>query len=62
MKSAYRFRAYPSEEQKAILNYQMLLSKELYNHILEKSQQHFKDTSKPFTKYDMNIWITKFKK
>ena len=62
MKSAYRFRAYPSEEQKAILNYQMLLSKELYNHILEKSQQHFKDTSKPFTKYDMNKWITKFKK
>ncbi len=62
LKSAYKFRAYPSKEQKAILNCQMLLSKQLYNLLLEKSQQHFKDTGKTFTKYDMIKWTTKLKK
>ena len=62
MKTAYRFRAYPSKEQKSILNHQMLLSKELYNFLLVKSKEYFKDTGKTFTKYDMNKWITKFKK
>ncbi|MDE1824037.1 MAG: transposase [Candidatus Micrarchaeota archaeon] len=62
MKTAYKFRAYPSKGQKPILNRQMRLSKELYNLLLEKSQQHFKDTGKVFTKYDMNKWIAKFKK
>jgi putative transposase len=62
MKSAYRYRAYPSREQKTILNRQMYLAKNLYNLLLEKSQQHFKDTGKTFTKYDMNKWITKAKK
>jgi len=62
MKSAYKFRAYPSKEQKTILNHQMLLSKQLYNLLLERSKEHFKDTGKTFTKYDMNKWIAKFKK
>ncbi|MDE1823441.1 MAG: transposase, partial [Candidatus Micrarchaeota archaeon] len=62
VKTAYKFRAYPSKGQKPILNRQMRLSKELYNLLLEKSQQHFKDTGKVFTKYDMNKWIAKFKK
>jgi putative transposase len=61
MKTAYRYRAYPSREQKAILHRQMYLSKQLYNLLLEQSQKHFKDTGKTFTKYDMNKWITKFK-
>ena len=62
VKKTYKYRAYPSKEQKAILNHQMLLSKQLYNILLEKSQQHFKDTGKTFTKYDMIKWTTKLKK
>jgi Helix-turn-helix domain. len=59
VKKIYKYRAYPSKEQKAILNRQMLLSKQLYNLLLEKSQQHFKETGKTFTKYDMIKWTTK---
>lgn len=62
VKIAYKFRAYPSKEQKTILNSQMYLCKELYNHLLEKAKEHFKDTGKTFTKYDMIKWVTKFKK
>jgi putative transposase len=62
VKKTYKYRAYPSKEQKAILNRQMLLLKQLYNLLLEKSQQHFKDTGKTFTKYDMIKWTTKLKK
>ncbi len=62
MKTAYKFRAYPSKEQIVILNRQMMLSKELYNFLLIKSKDHFRDTGKTFTKYDMNKWITKFKR
>ncbi len=62
VKTTYKFRAYPSKEQKAILNLQMYLCKELYNHLLEKAKQHFKDNGKTFTRYDMIKWITKFKK
>ncbi|MDE1849969.1 MAG: transposase [Candidatus Micrarchaeota archaeon] len=62
VKTAYKYRAYPSKEQKSILNCQMLLSKELYNLLLQKAQQHFKDTGKTFTKYGMIKWTTEFKK
>ena len=62
VKTTYKFRAYPSKEQNSILNHQMYLSKELYNLLLEKAKEHFKDYGKTFTKYDMNKWIRKFKK
>ncbi|MCL4364748.1 helix-turn-helix domain-containing protein [Candidatus Marsarchaeota archaeon] len=62
LKSAYKFGAYPSKEQKTILNRRMSLSKQLYNLLLEKSQQHFGDMGKAFTKYDMTKRVTKFKK
>jgi putative transposase len=62
VKTTYKFRAYPSKEQMAILNSQMYLCKELYNHLLEKAKEHFKDTGKTFTKYNMVKWVTKFKK
>ncbi len=62
MKRAYKYRAYPSKEQQEKLNRQMFLSKQLYNLLLEKSQQHFKDYGKTFTKYDMNKWITSLKR
>ncbi len=62
VKRSYRFRAYPSQIQKSRLNRQMFLSKQLYNLLLEQSQKHFKDTGKTFAQYDMNKWITKFKR
>ncbi|MCL5412925.1 MAG: helix-turn-helix domain-containing protein, partial [Candidatus Marsarchaeota archaeon] len=62
VKKTYKYRAYPPKEQKAILNRQMSLSKQLYNLLLEKSQQHFGDMGKAFTKYDMTKRVTKFKK
>jgi len=62
MQRSYRFRAYPSSVQKERLNRQMFLSKQVYNILLEKAQNHFKETGKTFTKYDMNKWIAKLKK
>jgi putative transposase len=62
MKSAYKFRAYPSKEQKETLNRQMCLSKELYNLILEKAKAYYKETKKTLTQYRMNIWLTQIKK
>ena len=62
MKTAYKYRAYPSKEQKATLNRQMFLSKELYNLLLEKSKAYYKETSKTLTEYRMNVWITQIKK
>ncbi len=62
MKTAYKYRAYPSKEQKEILNRQMLLSKELYNLLLEKSKAYYRETGKTMTEYRMNIWITQAKK
>jgi len=62
VRTAYRFRAYPSKGQRAILDHQMLLCREFYNFLLAKSREHFRDTGKTFTQYDMNKWTTKFKK
>ena len=62
MKTAYKYRAYPSKEQKATLNRQMLLAKELYNLLLEKSKAYYRETGKTLTEYRMNIWITRIKK
>ena len=62
MKTAYKYRAYPSKEQKELLNRQMFLSKELYNMLLEKSQAYYKETGKTLTEYRMNIWLTQLKK
>ncbi len=62
MKTAYKYRAYPSKEQKATLNRQMLLSKELYNLLLEKSKEYYRETGKTLTEYRMNVWITQTKK
>ena len=62
VKTTYKYRAYPSKEQKVTLNRQMFLSKELYNMLLEKSKEYYKDTKKTLTEYRMNIWITQIKK
>ena len=62
MEKAYKFRAYPAKEQQHKINRQMFLAKQLYNMLLEKSKQYFKDTGKTFTQYDMNKWITQLKR
>ena len=62
LKRTYRFRAYPSKGHQAEINRQMFLAKQLYNKLLEKSIEHFKDTGKTFTRFDMNKWITRLKK
>ena len=62
MKTTYKYRAYPSKEQKEILNRQMFLSKELYNLLLESSKAYYKETKKTLSEYRMNVWITQFKK
>ena len=62
VKTAYKYRAYPSKVQKETLNRQMFLSKELYNLLLEKSKTYFKETGKTLTEYRMNLWITQIKK
>ena len=62
MKTAYKYRAYPSKEQKEILNRQMFLAKELYNLLLETSKSYYKETGKTLTEYRMNVWLTQFKK
>ena len=62
LKTAYKYRAYPSKEQKETLNRQMFLSKDLYNLLLEKSKEYYKETGKTLTEYRMNVWITQIKK
>ena len=62
MKTAYKYRAYPSKEQKAILNRQMFLAKEPYNMLLEKSKAYYKETGKTLTEYRMSTWLTQIKK
>ena len=62
VKTAYKYRTYPSKIQKETLNRQMFLSKELYNLLLEKSKAYYKETGKTLTEYRMNTWITQIKK
>ncbi len=62
MKSAYKFRAYPSQSQRSNLNGQMYLSKEMYNLLLDESKRYYKETKKTLTEYRMNVWLTKMKK
>ena len=62
LKSVYKLRAYPSKGQKATLDRQMSLSKEIYNLLLEKSKEYYKETGKTLTEYRMNVWITQLKK
>ncbi len=62
VKRAYKYRAYPSQSQRSTLNHQMLLSKELYNLLLDQSKKYHKETGKTLTEYRMNVWLTKLKK
>lgn len=62
VKTTYKYRAYPSKEQQAILDHQMYLSKEIYNLLLEKSKEYYKDAKKTLTQYRMNVWLSQIKR
>lgn len=57
----FKYRIYPSGKQVLRLNKQMQLSKEIYNLLLEKAKEHYKQTGKTFTQFDMNKYIKKLK-
>ena len=61
MLRAYRYRAYPTKKERKILNYQMFLAKELYNLLLSKAKELYKESGKTLTKYKMNMLIKKIK-
>lgn len=62
MKRTLKFRIYPSNKQRLRLNKQLSQAKELYNNLLEKSNEKYKSERKLLTKFDMNKHITEFKK
>jgi len=57
----YKYRVYPSGKQAERLNRQMYLSKEVYNLLLEKSKEYYKETGKTFSQFDMNNHIKELK-
>ena len=58
----FKYRAYPSKKQVTKLNRQMILAKKLYNTLLEKCKEHYKETGKTFSQFDMNKHIMQLKK
>lgn len=58
---SFKYRIYPSKKQKSRLHSQMAVVKELYNILLAKCKQHYKETGKTFTQFDMNKHITLLK-
>jgi len=58
----FKYRVYPSQKQIIRLNRQMFLAKEMYNLLLEKSKQYYKETGKTFSQFDMNKCITQLKR
>lgn len=58
---SFKYRIYPTGKQIERLNEQMHLSKEIYNLLLEKSKQYYKETGKTFTQFDMNKYISQLK-
>lgn len=58
----FKYRVYPSGKQAIRLNRQMQLAKEVYNILLAKSKEHYKNTGKTFSQFDMNNYIRELKK
>lgn len=58
----FKYRIYPTKKQALHLNRQMQLAKELYNLLLEKSKEHYKETGRTFSQFDMNRHILQLKK
>ncbi len=61
MLRACKYRAYPTKKERKALNYQMSLAKELYNLLLSKAKEYYKETGKTLTRYKMNKMITEIK-
>jgi len=59
---SFKYRVYPSSKQTLRLNRQMFLAKEIYNLIFDKAKEHYKQTGKMFTQFDMNKYISQLKK
>jgi len=59
---SFKYRVYPSKKQIFRLHGQMQLARELYNILLEKCKEHYKETGKTFTQFDMNNYIKGLKK
>ena len=59
---AYKYRIYPTEEQKIQLAKNFGCKRAIYNHYLNEQQCRFKNKEKHLTNYDINKDITKLKK
>ena len=59
---SFKYRIYPTKKQVLRLNHQMQISKNLYNALFEKAKEHYQQTGKTFSQFDMNKHITELKK
>ena len=59
---SYKYRVYPTKKQVGRLRHQMQLAKQLYNILFETAKEHYKQTGKTFSQFDMNNHITQLKK
>lgn len=58
---SFKYRVYPTKKQVLCLNRQMWLAKELYNALLDKSKEQYKENGKTFSQFDMSYHIIKLK-
>jgi putative transposase len=59
---SFKYRVYPTKKQIHLLHHQMQIAKKLYNLLFEKAKEHYQQTGKTFTQFDMNKYITELKK
>lgn len=58
---SYKYRIYPSNKQLFRLNNQFNLAQEMYNILLQRCKDHYKQTGKTMTKYSLNNAIKEIK-
>jgi putative transposase len=62
MKRTYEYRIYPTDEQKVLLAKHFGHTRWVYNYALSKKIQHFKQTGKTLSRYDIQADLPKLKK
>jgi len=62
MIKTYKYRIYPTKKQTQILEHNLELCNQLYNHLLEERINTYKETGKSISKYDQQKKLTVFKK
>ena len=62
MKKTYEFRIYPTDEQKVLLAKHFGHTRWVYNYALSKKIQHYKQTGKTLSRYDIQADLPKLKK